>query len=114
MEFHKVHDSFYSLSNSNLSIVSLDNCKGIIYIIRNPFDLAVSISHYYAFDYEKSIDFFNRSKTSICSCNDRIFTQVKQHLGRWDDRYLNWKNQTNIPILLIKYEDLIRDPYKNL
>ena len=43
--YYKVHDSFYTYSNNQKSIVNYKNCSGIVYLIRNPFDTIVS--HYY-------------------------------------------------------------------
>ena len=38
---------------------------------------------------------------------------MPQFLGSWDYHFSSWNNQTKIPILLIKYEDLLIEPYKN-
>ena len=111
--FHKVHDSFVSPTSQKSPIVSLKNCKGIIYIIRNPIDIVISLSHYYSWDYEKSIEFMINSQSSLCSRQDKSFTQVKQHLGRWDEHVLSWTSKKITPLIIIRYEDLINFPYKN-
>ena len=111
--FHKVHDSFYSPTSKKRPIVSLKNCKGIIYIIRNPIDIVISLSHYYSWNYEKCIEFMINPQSSLCIREDKAFTQIKQYLGRWDEHVLSWTSQKIIPLITIRYEDLINEPYMN-
>ena len=44
--FHKVHDAF-TTPNTSRPIVPTKRCKSVVYIIRNPYDVAVSLSYFF-------------------------------------------------------------------
>ena len=33
--------------------------------------------------------------------------QVRQHMGRWDQHVFSWANQTQLPVLIMRYEDML-------
>ena len=111
--FHKVHDAFLIKNSKEIPVVSSKNCEGVLYIVRNPFDLAVSLKHFFAWGQKKSIDFLLDKNASLCGseiCGD---IQSRQFLGTWENHYSSWALQNKIPKLIIKYEDLVSKPLKN-
>ena len=105
--FHKVHDAFTSPNTIGKPIVPTKRCKGVVYIIRNPFDVAVSLSHYFSMDLERSVKFLLNKNASIGYLSKFRENQLKQYLGTWSNHVNSWTNQNKIPLLAIKYEDLI-------
>ena len=110
--YHKVHDAFQSEYTENSPIISTKNCNGAVYIVRNPLDISISLSHFFNWDLAKCVEFILDTKAILGNqyCGS---TQVNIFLGSWDFHIKSWTEQNKIPILLIRYEDLIRDPIKN-
>ena len=96
--FHKVHDSFYLKSFTKTPIVSHENFKGVIYLVRNPFDLAVSLKYFFSWDQSKAIDFLLNKNAELCGSTKNGEIQCRQFLGTWEEHYLSWSTQSNIPI----------------
>ena len=108
--YHKVHDSYLTFKNRKRSIVNPQNCGGIVYLIRNPLDIAISLSHFFQWDVEDCVKFLLDENASLCSSKRKIGFQVRQFLGDWEFHINSWINQKDIPILVIRYEDLLEKP----
>lgn len=107
--FIKVHDA-YTNTPSGEALFPKEISIGVIYIVRNPLDVAVSFAHHNGEDVEKTISLMANSKTHISQNTNSIQLQVVQKLQSWDEHVKSWIHQTDIPCLLIKYEDMIADP----
>ena len=107
LRFHKVHDMYKSPFSKGKPIVS-NKCLGAIYIVRNPLDIVISLKHFFNFDIEESIDFILNENSQLNSHH----YQANQFLGSWGNHVLSWTEQKDIPLLVIKYEDLLNSPNK--
>lgn len=83
-----------------------ENSCGAICIIRDPRSVVVSHAYHHGYDFEKST---NRilDKTVIAVNDGYLEARLS-----WNVHYLSWKN-INIPKIILRYEDLIDDPYNN-
>ena len=109
IRYHKIHDAFITQLSNNEPIVPINNCKGVLYLVRNPEDVSISLSHFFSWGFDKTIDFMINNNSLLKESR----YQLPQFLGSWDYHFSSWNNQTKIPLLLIKYEDLLMEPYKN-
>lgn len=107
LRFHKVHDMYKSPYSKGKPIVS-NKCLGAIYLVRNPFDIVISLKHFFDFDIEKSINFILNENSKLNSHH----YQANQFLGSWGNHVMSWTEQKDIPVLLIRYEDLLTSPNK--
>ncbi|KAB0346476.1 hypothetical protein FD754_011333 [Muntiacus muntjak] len=83
-------------------------CLGIIYIVRNPKDTAVSFFHYYR---------DNPNLPSIETWHEffDLFLKGDVVYGSWFDHVLSWEEHKNAKnILIISYEEMKKDPSKNI
>ena len=108
--YYKVHDSFYKISNKKNYLVPYENCAGVIYLIRNPADIAISLSNFLNISYTDSVKFLGNKKASLAENKDKIHKQVYQFLGTWEHHVKSWTEQKKIPIFVLKYEDLHTNP----
>jgi hypothetical protein len=88
--------------------VTLEVTEGAIYIIRNPLDVAASFC-----------SFFNAPATEVVaamesSTNDLPTSdqQVHQYLGTWAEHVAGWADAPGMKRLLVRYEDMVRQPFK--
>lgn len=54
--FHKVHDAFQSPDSRGRPVVSTTGCSGVVYILRHPEDVAVSLSHFFSWPLDRCVD----------------------------------------------------------
>ena len=111
--YFKVHDSFFTKSNNKQPIVNCKNCSGVVYILRNPLDVAVSMSYFFKWEIDYCVNFLLDDNAALCSSRKRQTMQVRQFLGNWAHHVNSWTNQKRVPVLVIRYEDLLENPFLN-
>jgi Sulfotransferase domain. len=82
---------------------------GAIYVVRNPLDLAVSMSHHFGIGVDQAIDRLCDERTA--TANDRLF--VTQVLGSWSQHVASWSEPPQPRIVVVRYEDLLSQPRKH-
>lgn len=105
--FHKVHDAFKSLDSRNRPVVSTESCAGVVYILRHPEDVTVSLSHFFSWGIDECVDFLLDPQAALVPGQYMGGHQVRQHMGRWDQHVRSWVDQTQIPALVMRYEDML-------
>jgi hypothetical protein len=105
--FHKVHDAFKSPDSRGRPVVSTTGCSGVVYILRHPEDVAVSLSHFFSWPLDRCVDYLLDPSAALVPGERFGGHQVRQHMGRWDQHVRSWADQTQIPILIMRYEDIL-------
>jgi aryl sulfotransferase len=102
----KVHDAFETTSQ-NEPIFPLDVTNGIIYIVRNPLDVAVSLANFYGNSTEYAVEQINDDKWQLAAQHSRLHSHVNQRLSNWSQHVESWISVQNTPKILIYYEELV-------
>ena len=104
----KTHSALCSLENN--SFTNKDNTKAVIYVVRDPRNLITSFSHHYSMSAIESFNFIINKKQMLVAekWGGKDFG-IATVLGDWSEHYKSWQNLKFAPILVIKYEDLIKD-----
>lgn len=110
LRYHKVHDAFISPDSAGRPVVPTEGCRGAVVVIRHPADVAVSLSHFFSWDLERCLRFLLDEEAALCHSSRRGGQQVRQFLGSWGCHVQSWVNQEQVPVLLLRYEDLLNDP----
>ena len=111
--FFKTHSALCSLENN--SFTNKANTKAAIYVVRDPRNLVTSFSHHYSYSMEESFNFIiNKNKMITEGIWGSENFGVATVLGNWSEHYKSWKNLKFAPILIVKYEDLIKDTKSTL
>ena len=100
--FFKTHSLNGILNNNQFTNSKISG--GVIYLVRDPRDVAVSFSKHRGESIDATIDFMTNKSSMFPYENNRIPTL----LSRWDYHYISW-TKLDVPKLFIKYEDLIND-----
>lgn len=100
--FLKTHSSFCKMFN-RYNFTDLQNTLGVIYIVRDPRNVATSFARHNSKSVKDTVDIMINSLATGNEAN-----QVETYLGSWNFNYNSWKvfKSSNIYHLL-KYEDLI-------
>ena len=100
---HNMAGSFdgHSLHNWQVS-------AGAIYVVRNPLDVAVSMTHHFGIGLDEAIE--RLGDENVATGNDELF--VSQVLGSWSLHVKGWADMANERVLVMRYEDLLEKPAK--
>ncbi len=109
--FKKVHDQYYCLANGQALFPS-DISKGVIYFIRNPLDVLVSFAFHSSKTVENMMKSFNNHDFAFCKTPDKLQNQLRQIIGSWSDHVKSWTGQTEIPVHVMRYEDMIHHTHE--
>jgi len=91
------------------------NSIGVIYIVRDPRNVACSVKNHFSLEnFEEVKEFIFREHNWLGIITNKKLkpsdNKIPTLISSWKTNYLSWKNKTK-NYLLIKYEDLIKDPY---
>lgn len=106
----KVHDRYWLTSVGEPAFPAAVS-HGAIYIVRDPRDVAVSYAHHRGWTVDEAIAFMADEQAMLATWGRPTFRlQLPQPLGGWGSHVLSWLEQRDIPVLLVRYEDLHGDP----
>lgn len=108
--YFKLHDA-WKLTPSGKSIYSKAITKAVIYIIRNPLDIAVSFAHHSSDSLESTISALNDPHFAFCNNIESLHCQLRQVILDWSRHVESWLDISELPVKVIRYEDLIANPY---
>ena len=113
IRFFKTHHIFCKYGNN--AFTDNSNTLGVIHIVRDPRNLITSLKHHWSL---KSLEDAKKKLFNIQTITG-LKTQLDKEysfpvmISSWNNHYNAWK-KINKNYLLIKYEDLINDPEKEL
>tara|TARA_Y100001960_G_C14508855_1_gene745421 strand:- start:97 stop:909 length:813 start_codon:yes stop_codon:yes gene_type:complete len=103
----KTHNAMCTVNN--YSFTNKQNTIGFIYLVRDPRDIILSYSHHLG----KSVEYTFKimiDKSAREKLDDKGNDQTI--LGSWSENYKSWRNYNSVNKIIIKYEDLILNPYE--
>ncbi len=107
IQFLKTHSYLFNIENNPFT--KLEYSLGVIYIVRDPRNVVLSVSNHNSQSHEKS--------TKDLIAGRQIRNKVKEDIivypGTWGGNYNSWKSFKPVnKYLLIHYEDLIKEKDK--
>jgi Sulfotransferase domain len=106
--YHKIHDAV-TVTSSGRPIISRQATAGSLYIIRNPLDVAISMSNHNATTIEQSVNGLNKKRMTLAENRVRQDSQVRQRLLSWSNHVRSWTERPIGEQLVIRYEDMLHD-----
>lgn len=107
--FHKAHDAFGTAANGK-PILGFPGLSGALYVLRNPFDVALSLADFLACSASRAVDLMCNPKASIGPV-DSYYGPVRQKLDTWSQHVRSWSEASEIDLLVVRYEDLVQSPF---
>ena len=112
IKFFKTHQGNFKIGNDHFT--NNQNTQAVIYIVRDPRNLVTSISNHYSLSLNEACKFLTSPELRG---NGKSWEEKKDgiynFLGKWNEHYKSWTNNTK-NLLLLRYEDLINEPKKEL
>ena len=81
-----------------------------IYVVRNPLDVAISMTEHFGLTPDEAIDYLGQEQAG--TLNDALY--VSQSLGSWSQHVAGWADQAGPRLLVLRYEDMLEKPGKTL
>ena len=85
---------------------------GAICVVRNPLDVAVSMTHHFGLTLDEAIERMGDDR--VASANDELF--VSHVIGAWSTHVKSWADvaeQSPGKVIVLRYEDLLEKPAKH-
>lgn len=108
--FLKIHDAFY-INEKNRPLIPLECTYKVVYLVRNPLDVAVSFAHHQQLSFDDIIQFMSDKKAILGKDLYRYNPNSTEILLSWSDHVKSWMN-SNADLLIMKYEDMHLEPLK--
>jgi hypothetical protein len=107
--FVKTHDAWTNTAQGQPLLGGEEAAAGAILIVRDPRDIVASLASHHAAPLDDTIDFMGDRHAVYCGRTDRLSRQLRQRLLDWSGFNASWLDQCDIPVHLIRYEDMKED-----
>lgn len=111
VRFVKTHDAYTLTPKGEPLLAGLRGADGAIVIVRDPRDVAPSLANHNHSSIDAAINFMNNKEAGFCISATRQHNQLRQQLPGWSGYVASWLDQTDIPVHLIRYEDMKADTF---
>jgi aryl sulfotransferase len=109
VRFVKVHDAYTLTPNGEPLLAGRGGADRAMVIVRDPRDVAPSLANHNRTDIEQSITLMNDLQGGWATRPERLHQQFRQLLPSWSGHVASWLDQTDLPVHLIRYEDMLAD-----
>jgi len=108
--FLKTHSALLDVNKHKFT--NLINSLGVIYIVRDPRNIVLSLANHSSLSVEEAMRNILEFRIFGGNINsNKPENRIKTHVGSWSIHYKSWKLfDLDKKYFLIKYEDLINDP----
>lgn len=103
--YFKIHDALWDLKDGD-PIIGRLSAKGVVYIIRNPLDVAPSYAHHNSTSIDTAIEQMGSDDHSLSGSDKALKLQTRQKLLSWSNHVRSWTEADWLNLLIIRYEDL--------
>ena len=105
----KVHDA-YTATPGGEPLLGWKVARAAVYLVRDPRDVAVSLAYHNSTTIDDAIKLMNAADSALCRGRKGMAPQLRQKLMGWSGHVTSWLDQTDIPVHVIRYEDLVAAP----
>ena len=111
LRFFKTHNAFGELNNQKFT--NRENSIGCIYIVRDPRNVITSLKNHYEMNDEQALKWMTNENKFIYDVQnfDKDGYSDFQFISSWETNYNSWTVQKQIPIKIVKYENLLKETY---
>lgn len=110
LNFLKVHD-IWSTNTQDIPIFPAHITKVVLYIIRNPLDVTVSLANHNNIDLGEAVKLINDSTKSYCANTSKLDIQLRHKISNWSEHVNSWTEKSGLPVNIIRYEDMHENPF---
>ena len=105
----KVHDAC-THNSEGAQLFPADVTGAVLYMIRNPLDVAVSYAHHGGRTLQQTVDVLCNPQGVVFELSDRLVSQLPQALLSWSDHVRSWVDQSGMRVTVVRFEDMLANP----
>jgi aryl sulfotransferase len=109
VRFVKVHDAYTLTPKGESLLAGRRGADGAIVVVRDPRDVAPSLANHNGVGIDAAIALMNNRQAVYCAKPGRLDQQFRQQVPGWSGHIASWLDQSDIPVHLIRYEDMRAD-----
>jgi aryl sulfotransferase len=109
VRFILVHDAYALTPKGEPLLAGRRGADGAILIVRDPRDVAPSLANHFRTSIDKAIARMNDQQRATHAIPGQLHTLFRQKHRGWSGHAQSWLGQTDIPVHLVRYEDLKAD-----
>ena len=106
--FVKVHDACLRTAGGALLFPPAAT-RGAVCVVRNPLDVAVSLADFWNWPVARGVAELNRPAAALSQPVGGIHEVLPQRLLTWSGHVASWIEQRELPVHIVRYEDLLAD-----
>jgi hypothetical protein len=106
--FRKVHDA-YGPACDGVPRILPEHTRLVAYIVRDPRAVAVSWAHHLNVTHEAAVEIMRTRPPSAAFGSPWLSGESGYRLGTWSEHVESWIDQRDLPVELVRYEDLVVD-----
>mgnify|MGYP000091050490 FL=1 len=110
----KCHDAWTYTDLGEPLLGGREAARNAILIVRDPRDVAPSLANHNDITIDAAIDFMRNRESSYCGDPTHYSSQLRQQLPGWSGHTASWLDQRDIPVHLVRYEDMEADPVETI
>jgi len=88
--------------------------SGVVYITRHPVDVAASLAHHAARSFADTVRQMESEDSYLARGTRGVPVQLPQRLSTWSGHVRSWLRDSGLPVHIVHYEALSRDPEREL
>ncbi len=105
--FIKIHDAF-ARNADGIGLVPAESTAGVIYLLRNPLDVAASYANHSGKSVQEMVNLLCRPQARVGKSVNK--GQVAQQLFSWSGHVRSWVDDSGLPVYVARYEDMLSAP----
>ncbi|WP_018390734.1 sulfotransferase domain-containing protein [Ancylobacter sp. FA202] len=107
---YKTHDSNLVPPGAREPAIPADAIDRVVYIVRDPRDVAISMAHHFGWSLAASVDRMGDTAFCIGLSSPGLNMNIEQWVSSWSAHVESWLDAGDLHLLPLRYEDLLADP----
>ena len=109
LHFAKTHEAYRSAIGG--ARFPPDGPASVVYLVRNPLDVAVSYAHHLQLPLDRTIQWMDNPAADEAPAARSIRKLLPNPLTTWSSHVSSWLAQRDMRMHVVRYEDLLADPH---
>jgi aryl sulfotransferase len=107
---YKTHDCNLVQPGAREPAIPADAIDRVVYVIRDPRDVAISAAHHFGWSLATSVDRMADASFRLGRSSTRLNVNVEQWVSSWSAHVESWLDAGDLHLLPLRYEDMLAGP----
>lgn len=108
---YKTHDANLSPPGAREPAIPADAIDRVVYIVRDPRDVAVSLAHHFGCSPGESTGIMADARLTLGRSQRLLNANVAHFVSSWSAHVESWLDAADLRLLVLRYEDMLAEPF---